>query len=125
TTHATTILHAHDKHNDPPLEFGQMEATASNPMVQQQFGMIVGIPNAGQLNALGTLNIRGERSVTCWGEFDKHPSLGPLPPGAPAVCELFRQQPDALERAAELDEMYGRTPDLETMPMYGVVFAVK
>jgi hypothetical protein len=125
TVKASTILPDLDKYKGPPLEFGRMEATASNPRVQQQFGMIVGIPNAGQLNALGTLNIRGERSVTCWGEFDKHPSLGPLPPGAPPVCELFRQQPDALECAAELDKMYGRTPDLETMPMYGVVFSFK
>ena len=125
TVKASTILPDLDKYKGPPLEFGRMEATASNPKVQQQFGMIVGIPNAGQLNALGTLNIRGERSVTCWGEFDKHPSLGPLPPGAPPVCELFRQQPDALERAAELDKIYGRTPDLETMPMYGVVFSFK
>jgi amidase len=125
TVKASTILPDLDRYNGPPLEFGRMEGTASNPKVQQQFGMIVGIPNAGQLNALGTLNIRGERSVTCWGAFDKHPSLGPLPPGAPSVCELFRQQPDALERAAELDKMYGRTPDLETMPMYGVVFSFK
>ena len=42
-----------------------MEATASDPTVQQQFGMTVGIPNAGQVRALGMLNIRGERSVTC------------------------------------------------------------
>jgi amidase len=125
TVRASTILPDLDKYKGPPLEFGRMEANASKPDVQQQFGMIVGIPNAGQLNALGTLNIRGERSVTCWGEFDKHPSLGVLPPGAPPVCELFRQQPDALERAAELDKMYGRTPDLETMPMYGVVFSFK
>ena len=107
------------------IEYGRMEATASKPDVAQQFGMIVGVPDAGQLNALGTLNIRGERSVTCWGEFDKHPSLGPLPPGAPPVCEFFRQQPDALERAAELDKEFGRNPDLDKMPMYGVVFAFK
>jgi Asp-tRNA(Asn)/Glu-tRNA(Gln) amidotransferase A subunit family amidase len=102
-----------------------MEATATKPDVQQQFGMIVGIPNAGQLNAIGTLNIRGERSVTCWGEFDRHPSKGPLPPGAPPVCEFFRHQPDALERAAELDRKYGRKPDLKRLPMYGVVFGFK
>src|SRR5436190_19177688 len=87
--------------------------------------MIVGIPNAGQLNAIGTLNIRGERSVTCWGEFDKHPSLGPLPPAAPPVCEFFRRQPDALERAVELDKASGKNPDLDKMPMYGVVFSFK
>jgi len=38
---------------------------------------------------------------------------------------LFRQLPDALERAAELDETYGQNPDLEKMPMYGVVFSFK
>jgi Asp-tRNA(Asn)/Glu-tRNA(Gln) amidotransferase A subunit family amidase len=93
--------------------------------VEQQFGMIVGRPKAGQVNTLATLNIRGERSVTCRGDFDRHPSLGPLPPGAPPVCEFFRQQPDALERAAELDARYGSNPDLEKMPMYGVVFSFK
>src|SRR5256886_8967223 len=102
-----------------------MEATASDPAVSQQFGMITGLPNAGQVNALATLNIRGERSVTCRGNFDRHPSEGPLPPGAPPVCDEFRRFPDALERAAELDATYGRHPDLEQMPMYGVVFSFK
>ena len=125
TVKASIILPDLDKYQGPPLEFGRMEPTASNPKVPQQFGMIVGIPNAGQLNAIGTLNIRGERSVTCWGEFDKHPSLGPLPPAAPPVCEFFRQQPDALERAAELDKTFGKNPDLDKMPMYGVVFSFK
>jgi Asp-tRNA(Asn)/Glu-tRNA(Gln) amidotransferase A subunit family amidase len=125
TVKAATVLPDLDKYKGPPLEFGRMEGTASKPDVQQQFGMIVGIPKAGQLNAIGTVNIRGERSVTCWGEFDKHPSLGPLPPNAPPVCEFFRQQPDALERAAELDKAFGQNPDLEKMPMYGVVFAFK
>ena len=95
------------------------------PTVQQQFGMTVGIPNAGQVRALGMLNIRGERSVTCKGDFDRHPSAGPLPPGAPAVCEEFRQQPDALERAAELDAQYGRNPDLQALPMYCIPFSFK
>ena len=88
-------------------------------------GMRVGMPNAGQINALETLNIRGERSVTCKGEFDAHPSTGPLPAGAPATCEEFRKQPDALERAAELDAQYGRNPDLAALPMYCVVTAFK
>ena len=120
TIKASTILPDLDKYKGPPLEFGRMEATASDPAVQQQFGMIVGKANAGQLNALATLNIRGERSVTCRGEFDRHPSEGPLPPGAPPVCEEFRKLPDALEGAAELDTTYGRNPDFEKMPMYGV-----
>src|SRR5262249_31945438 len=125
TVKAADILPNLDCYKGLPLEFGRMEPTASAPTVQQQFGMIVGIPDGDQLNALGTLNIRGERSVTCRGEFDRHPSLGPLPAGAPPVCELFRQQPDALERADELDAQYGRNPDLEAMPMYGVVFSFK
>jgi hypothetical protein len=125
TAKASTILPELDRYKGPTLEFGRMESTASDPFVKQQYGMIVGIPNAGQVNALGTLNIRGERSVTCKGEFDKHPSLGPLPPGAPPVCEYFRHLPDALERAAELDAKYGRHPDLDNVPMYGVVFSLK
>ena len=57
--------------------------------------------------------------------FDRHPSEGPLPAGAPAVCEEFRKQPDALERAAELDAQYGRNPDLAAMPMYCIPFSFK
>src|ERR687884_1131616 len=125
TVKASTILPDLDKYTGSPLEYGRMEATASDPSVPQQFGMIVGIPHAGQVNALATLNIRGERSATCRGDFDRHVSEGPLPPGAPPVCEEFRRLPDALERAAELDAAYGRHPDLEQMPMYGVVFSFK
>ena len=125
TVAASAVLPDLDKYRGPPLEFGRMEPTASDPDAQQQFGMIVGIPNAGQVNALATLNIRGERSVTCRGDFDRHPSAGPLPPDAPPVCEFFRRLPDALERAAELDDAYGRSPDLAKLPMYGVVFSFK
>ena len=60
-----------DPRKTPPIEFGRMEPTASDPEVQQQYGMTVGIPNAGQLRALGMLNIRGERSVTCKGACDR------------------------------------------------------
>src|SRR3984957_3116876 len=70
TAKASTILPDLDKYNGPPLEFGRMESTASDPDVYQQYGMIVGKPNAGQVNAIGTFNIRGERSVTCKGEYD-------------------------------------------------------
>ena len=125
TVAAATLFPDLDKYQGPPLEFGRMEATASDPSVSQQYGMIVGKPDAGQLNALATLNIRGERSVTCRGEYDRHPSLGALPPGAPPVCEVFRHYPDALERAAELDARYGANPPLDELPMYGVVFSFK
>ena len=125
TVKASTLLPDLDHYAGPPLEFGRMQATASDPSVQQQYGMIVGKPNAGQVNGLATLNIRGERSVTCRGDYDRHPDDGPLPEGAPAVCEIFRRQPDALEQAAALDKKYGSNPDLEKMPLYGVVFSFK
>src|ERR1700730_17787111 len=121
----STLLPNCDQYAGLPIEFGRMEPTASDPVVQQQYGMTIGIPHAGQLNALGTLNIRGERSVTCKGDRDRRPSDGPLPPGSPAVCEEFRKQADALERAAELDAQYGRNPDLAKLPMYCVVFSFK
>ncbi|MBI37234.1 MAG: amidase [Alphaproteobacteria bacterium] len=125
TIPVTDVLPDFEKYKGLPLEFGRMEKTASDPSVEQQFGMIAGIPDAGQVNALATLNIRGERSVTCHGDYDRHPSEGPLPEGAPPVCEVFRHFPDALERAAELDSEYGTNPDLEAMPMYGVTFSFK
>ena len=107
TVKAASLLPDLDQYQGPPPEFGRMEATASDPSVQQQYGMIVGKPDAGQLNSLSTLNIRGERSVVCRGDYDRHPNDGPLPADAPAVCEIFRRQPDALEQAAALDEQYG------------------
>ena len=124
TVAASTIFPDLEQYKGLPLEYGHMEKTVSDPGVWQEQGMRVGLPNAGQINALETLNIRGERSVTCKGKFDAPPSK-PLPAGAPAVCEKFRQQPDALERAAELDAQYGRNPDLQKLPMYCVIAAFK
>jgi amidase len=120
-----SILPDFDQYKGLPIEYGRLEATASDPTAQQQFGMIVGVPNAGQLSALNTLNLRGERSVTCKAKCDMHPSKGPLAKECPAVCESFRQQPDALERATELDAKYGKNPDLKAMPMYCVAFSFK
>ena len=125
TVAAATIFPDLDKYAGLPLDYGRMESTVSDPAVMQQAGMRVGIRNAGQVNALETLNIRGERSVTCKGAFDAHPSTGLLPPGAPPECERFRRQPDALERAAELDAQYGRNPDLAALPMYCITVAFK
>lgn len=124
TVAASAILPNLDQYAGKPLEFGRMEATASDPSVQQQYGMVTGIAGVAQVNAYETLNLRGERSVTCKGDFDAPPGE-PLPAGAPAVCEKFRQQPDMLERAAELDRQYGRSPDLASMPMYCAVISVK
>jgi Asp-tRNA(Asn)/Glu-tRNA(Gln) amidotransferase A subunit family amidase len=120
-----TLLPDFDQYAGPPIEFGRMEATSSDPEVSQQYGMTVGTPHSRQLSALGTLNLRGERSVTCKGDRDKAPAEGPIAPGSPAVCEEFRKQPDALERAAELDRQYGRAPDLQALPMYCIPFSFK
>jgi Asp-tRNA(Asn)/Glu-tRNA(Gln) amidotransferase A subunit family amidase len=125
TVAISTLVPDYDRYAGPPFDFGRMEPTSSDPDVRQQYGMTVGTPNSGQVNTIATLNLRGERSVTCKGDRDQHPSSGPLPAGAPAVCEEFRKQPDALERAAELDAQYGRNPDLAKLPMYCIPFSFK
>ena len=125
TVAISSLLPDVDKYEGPPIELGRMETTASDPDVDQQYGMTVGTPDSRQINALGTLNLRGERSVTCKGDRDRHPSKGSLPAGSPAVCEEFRKQPDALERAAELDARYGTAPDLARLPMYCIPFSFK
>lgn len=125
TVAIATLLPDYNQYTGPPIELGRMEATSSDPAVQQQYGMTIGTPNSGKVNALGTINLRGGRSVTCKGDRDTAPSAGALPEGTPAVCEDFRQQPDALERAAELDRQYGRNPNLAAMPMYCIPFSFK
>ena len=54
TVKAAVVLPDLDKYEGPPIEYGRMEATSSDPEVFQQFGMITGIPDAGQVNALAT-----------------------------------------------------------------------
>lgn len=125
TVAADTILPDLDQYRGLPIEYGRMEKTISDPTVMQQFGMRVGIPSAGQLNALEMVNVRGERSVSCKLECDKHPSDGALPASCPAICESFRQQPDAMELAVELDNKFGTRPPLASMPLYCVNFSYK
>jgi amidase len=125
TVSLSTVLPDVDQYAGLPIEPGRMGMTASDSHVQQQYGMVVGIPSAGQINALATLNMRGERSVTCQAACDRSPSAGPLPASCPAACETFRRQPDALERATELDAQYGRRPDLAALPMYCVAMSFK
>ena len=125
TVPVTSILPDFDRYRGLPLDLGRMEPTLSDPAVQAQYGMVAGVPDAGQVNALSTLNLRGERSVTCKGACDAHPSTGELPVDCPAACEAFRQQPDAVERAVELDAQYGDDPDLTALPMYCVPLAFK
>src|SRR5438552_3179031 len=85
TVAASTVFPDLDQYKGLPLDLGKTITSISDPSVQLQYGLRVGIPEVGQLNALETLNIRGERSITCKGEFDKAPSAGPLRTGAPAV----------------------------------------
>jgi amidase len=125
TVAVSSILPNFDQYVGLPIEYGRMEATASDSSVQQQYGMVVGISNAGQVNALSTLNLRGERSVSCKAECDTAPSHGPLPKSCPQACDEFRKQPDALEYAAQLDAQYGRKPDLKKLPMYCIAFSFK
>lgn len=112
-----------DKYQGLTPDYGRMESTISDPSVEQQFGMLVGIPNARQVNALETLNLRGERSVSCKGDCDRLD--GNLPSHCPAACEAFRKQPDALEVAASLDARFGREPDVSAMPLYCVPISFK
>ena len=125
TVPVSSILPDFDRYSGVPLDLGRMESTLSDPTVQAQYGMVAGVPEAGQVNALSTLNLRGERSVSCKGACDAHPSTGELPADCPAACDAFRRQPDALERAAELDARYGDDPDLAGQPMYCVPLAFK
>ncbi len=125
TTAVGSVLPRFDEYAGPPIDFGRLEATSSDPTVSQQYGMVVGIANAGGINALSTLNIRGERSVSCKARCDDPPASGPIPASCPKACDDFRQQPDALERAAALDAKYGRHPDLKAMPVYCVALSFK
>ena len=125
TVKASDVLPDLDKYKGPPLEYGRMEATASDPGVQQQFGMIVGVAN-GRPAQRARHPQYPRRALGDVPRRLRPPSLArPAAAGAPPVCEYFRHLPDALERAAELDALYGRNPDLDKMPMYGVVFSFK
>jgi Asp-tRNA(Asn)/Glu-tRNA(Gln) amidotransferase A subunit family amidase len=123
TVKAASIFPRLDRYKGLPLEYGRMEPTVSDPGVVAQMGMRVGLPDAGQINALETLNIRGERSQSCKAECDA--ATGELPANCPRECDAFRKLPDALERAAELDARYGSKPDLAALPMYCITVALK
>ncbi|MEA2640911.1 MAG: amidase [Chloroflexota bacterium] len=78
---------------------------AIDPATGLQLGPVTPVANAGQLSALITLNVRGQRSKT--DTVDDDPAL-----------------PDALETAAWLDAQLAATGRL-VGPLHGIVFAVK
>lgn len=86
-------------------------------MPEGLLGPITTIPHAGQLNALGTLNLRPSTRKK-WG-FDDHKarSLTDLKDDDPAM-------PDALEVAAEQDRTFAKTGKL-VGPLQGVVMSIK
>lgn len=113
------------RYTGTPMQPGVMQATTSDSSKQQTYGYIRGVKNAGQLRSLNTVNIRGERSVTCKATCDLHPSKGPLPNTCSQTCEAFRAQPDAIERARELDRLFSANPNLAAMPLYCAPFSIK
>jgi len=78
---------------------------AIDPASGRQLGDIEPIANAGKVNALITLNLRGKRSET--DKTDNNPAM-----------------PDALEAAAQLDAEFARTGRLKG-PLHGIPFAIK
>jgi amidase len=80
-------------------------------------GPITTIPNAGQINALSTLNLRPD-TRTKWGFDDrKARSLTDR-------ADDSRSMPDALEVAAAQDRQFKQTGNLAG-PLHGVVMAIK
>jgi hypothetical protein len=96
TVAASTVFPNLDQYKGLPLDLGRMITSASDPTVKLQYGWRVGIPDAGQVNALETLNIRGERSITCKGDFDRAPCSRSAAAGS---AESLRGVPKVAGRA--------------------------
>ncbi|WP_051278654.1 amidase family protein [Solimonas flava] len=84
---------------------------------QGLLGPIETIPNAGQINALSTLNLRPAARKQ-WG-FDARKARSLTDPG-----DSDPQMPDALEVAAQQDASFRKTGKL-VGPLHGVVMAIK
>jgi amidase len=84
---------------------------------QGLLGPITTIPNAGQLNALSTLNLRPAARKQ-WG-FDDRKARS-----LTDAVDNESSMPDALETAAKLDQYFARTGKL-IGPLHGVVISVK
>ena len=126
TVKAADILPDLEHYQGPPLEFGRMQATASDPAVEQQLGMIAGIPggtasSTRSRRSTSAASVRSPAAVISTATR----TMGRCRPARRRSASSSASQPDALERAATLDATYGRNPDLDAMPMYGVVFSFK
>lgn len=84
---------------------------------QGVLGPATTIPNAGQINALSTLNLR-PAARKAWG-FDERKARSMTD-----VADADPKLPDALEAAAAQDAQFARTGTLAG-PLHGVVMAVK
>ena len=51
TAAVSTVFPDFDQYSGPPFELGRMTPSVSDPAVQLQYGLRVGIPDAGQLDA--------------------------------------------------------------------------
>jgi amidase len=80
-------------------------------------GAVTTIPNAGQLNALSTLNLRPATLKSMGFDARKARSLTDSVDNNPAM-------PDALETAAELDKHFAKTGKLKG-PLHGIPIAIK
>jgi Asp-tRNA(Asn)/Glu-tRNA(Gln) amidotransferase A subunit family amidase len=80
-------------------------------------GTIRRIPNAGQINALQTLNLRPATRKARGFDDRKARSMTDASDGDAAM-------PDALETAADLDRRFAQTGTL-VGPLHGIVFAIK
>ena len=86
-----------------------------DPATGLQLGDITPIPNAGQINAFITLNLKEAKRIALgFPEKMKRTHTGPDDPKAP----------DALDRAQELDAEFARTGRLAG-PLHGIPIAVK
>jgi amidase len=80
-------------------------------------GTVTTIPNAGQINALSTLNLRPATRKAMGFDARKARSMTDAVDNNPAM-------PDALEVAKELDKQFAKTGQL-VGPLHGVVIAIK
>ena len=80
-------------------------------------GPVSTIPNAGQINALQTVNLRPQARQALGLNDRKARSMTDLVDNDPAM-------PDALEVAADLDRRFAQTGDL-VGPLHGIVIAIK